>query len=247
VVEAAGGLINAIGLQNMGARAFIEGPLAELKNRRAVVGANVVGRTIGEYLAATEILLGGPVDLLELNISCPNLAGPGGLSFGADPSAAAELTEAVAARVKGSGRPLWVKLPPLVSDIALLARTVEAAGADAISLINTLPGMAIDLETRRPKLGHAQGGLSGPPVKPLALRQVFLAARAVKIPVIGIGGITGPIDALEFLAAGAVAVQMGTAILVDPRSPARTIEGMAAWLEERAIPDLADVIGSLRI
>jgi dihydroorotate dehydrogenase (NAD+) catalytic subunit len=208
-----------------------------------VVGANLVGRTIGGYERVASMMAESEVDFLELNISCPNLSGEGGLSFGADPDLAARLTRAAVKAARG--KPMWVKLPPLVSDIARLAAAVEGAGASAISLVNTLPGLAIDLGTRRPRLGRGPGGLSGPPLKPLALRQVCMAARAVSIPVVGLGGIMSAIDALEFMVAGASAIQLGTAILVDPASPLAVIEGMSAWLEARSLPDLATVTGSL--
>ncbi|MDR2455858.1 MAG: dihydroorotate dehydrogenase, partial [Deltaproteobacteria bacterium] len=212
MIEAAGGLLNSIGLQNIGAEAFVSGPLKELKKTGAMVGANVIGRTVPEYAAACEVIADSDADFIELNISCPNLASDGGLSFGADPAAAARLTEAAIKAVRGA-KPLWVKLPPLTADIGGLAKKLEEAGAGALSLINTLPGLSINLETMRPQLGNVTGGLSGPPIKPLALRQVYLASRAVKIPVIGLGGVMEAEDALEFMAVGACAVQLGTAIL----------------------------------
>jgi dihydroorotate dehydrogenase (NAD+) catalytic subunit len=246
IAESAGGLINSVGLQNMGARAFAAGPLREAKAVKAVVGANVVGRSEREYVLAAEILADSEVDFLELNISCPNLsAGGGGLSFGSDPDAAARLTSAVAAAVKGS-KPLWVKLPPLVSDIGGLARRVAGAGAEAISLINTLPALAIDLESRKPLLGNVTGGLSGPPIKPLALRQVRLASLAVDLPVVGLGGALTAADALELMVAGASAVQLGTAILMDPSSPLAIIGGMADWLAAHGIERAASLTGTLK-
>jgi dihydroorotate dehydrogenase (NAD+) catalytic subunit len=243
VVEAADGLLNSVGLENMGAAAFLGSVLPLLKARGAMAGANLVGRAIGEYERAASMMAESEIDFLELNISCPNLSGEGGLSFGADPDLAARLTRAAVKAARG--KPMWVKLPPLVSDMASLAAAVEGAGASALSLVNTLPGLAVDLETRRPRLGRGPGGLSGPPLKPLALRQVWTAARAVSIPVVGLGGIMGAIDALEFMAAGASAVQLGTAILVDPASPLAVIDGISAWLEARSLPDLASVTGSL--
>ena len=246
VAEAAGGLLNAIGLQNIGIKAFLNGPLLELKRAKAIVGANVIGRTAEEYVEAARILADSEVDFLELNISCPNLSSEGGLSFGADPDAAGSLTEAVV-KAAGAAKPLSVKLPPLTSDISKLARTVESAGAEAISLINTLPGLAIDLKTRKPLLGHVTGGLSGPPIKPLALRQVYLASQAVKIPVVGLGGVMTPNDALEFMIAGAAAIQMGTAILVDPVSPLEAIVEMKSWLINNKIARISDMVGTLKL
>jgi dihydroorotate dehydrogenase (NAD+) catalytic subunit len=245
IAEAAGGLLNAIGLQNIGAKAFAKTRLKPLKAAGAVVGVNLIGETTEAYVKVASYLAGTCADFLELNISCPNLSSKGGLSFGADPDSAARLTEAVAKAVKGA-KPLWVKLAPLVSDISALSKKVESAGADALSLINTLPGLAIDLETRAPVLGNVFGGLSGPPVKPLALRQVHLASKAVKIPVVGLGGIMTPEDALEFMVAGASAVQMGTAILAHPSSPLKVIEGVEKWLAKRSFAKAADLVGTLK-
>ena len=245
VCEAAGGLINSIGLQNIGARAFVGDKLPALKATGAVVGAGVVGRTAEEYLKSAEILAKSDIDFLELNISCPNLASEGGLSFGADPGAASDLAGRVKEAVAKYAKPLWVKLPPLVADIALLAAKVAAAGADAVSLINTLPAMAIDLESRRPLLGNVTGGLSGPPIKPVALRQVMLAAKAAGVPVVGLGGIMDGRDALEFMVAGAAAVQMGTAILADPAAPLAAIEGIRRYLLDHGISSAASMIGTL--
>jgi dihydroorotate dehydrogenase (NAD+) catalytic subunit len=244
MIEAAGGLLNSIGLQNIGAEAFVKGPLKELKKTGAMVGANVIGRTVPEYVAASQIIADSQTDFIELNISCPNLASEGGLSFGADREAAGRLTEAVVKALQGA-KPLWVKLPPLAADIQGLAKRLEEAGADALSLINTLPGLSINLETMRPQLGNVTGGLSGPPIKPLALRQVYLASRAVKIPVIGLGGVMEAEDALEFMAAGACAVQLGTAILRDPASPLKIIEDLGRWLARKGLKAVSDVTGSL--
>lgn len=246
IVETAGGLLNSIGLQNMGVKAFIAEPLKNLKRAKATVGANVIGRNKGEYVKVAKILADSEVDFLELNISCPNLSSKGGLSFGSDPDQAARLTFAVATAVNGA-KPIWVKLPPLVADIAKLAKNVESSGADALSLINTVPGMAVNLETLRPELGHVTGGLSGAPIKPLALRQVYLTAGAVEIPVIGVGGVFSGADALEHMAVGAQAVQMGTAILKDPRSPLAAIEEIQAWLIRKQIRKIADIAFSLEV
>jgi dihydroorotate dehydrogenase (NAD+) catalytic subunit len=242
IVEAAGGLINSIGLENMGVENFISLALEPLAQTGAVIGANIIGATIEEYVAVAQRLSDTKVDFLELNISCPNLSSEGGLSFGANTFLAAKLTSLV---VKAAAsKPVVVKLPPLVSDIASLAKAIESAGAAALSLINTLPGLAVDLQTRKSKLGSGAGGLSGPPIKPLALRQVLFASRAVTIPVIGLGGIFTAEDALEFLITGAAAIEVGTAILVDPTAPLSIIEGLRAYLLEKKL-SLADLQGSL--
>jgi dihydroorotate dehydrogenase (NAD+) catalytic subunit len=244
VVEAAGGLINSIGLENMGVEAFISTALEPLARTGAVIGANIIGRTIDDYTALAQRLSDTKVDFLELNISCPNLSSEGGLSFGADVSLAERLAASV---VKAAAsKPVVVKLPPIVSDIALLAKSLEAGGAAALSLINTVPALAIDLETRKPCLGNGTGGLSGPPIKPLALRQLWLTAKAVSIPVIGLGGIVSARDALEFIVTGAAAVEIGTGILIDPRLPLTIIEGISDWLGEKKI-SLDQLRGSLSL
>jgi dihydroorotate dehydrogenase (NAD+) catalytic subunit len=226
--EGAGGLINAIGLENMGVDRYMAEALPALKATGATVGANILGRSPEDYALLAAKLADSDVDFLELNVSCPNLKGGGGLSFGADPELAMSITRECVAAARG--KPVVVKLPPLVSDIALLARRCEEAGASALSLINSLPAMAIDIHARRPKIRNVTGGLSGPPIKPLALRQVCLCARAVRIPVIGMGGIFTAEDALEFILAGASAVQVGTAILRDPRSPIFILDGIEKHL-----------------
>jgi dihydroorotate dehydrogenase (NAD+) catalytic subunit len=234
--------MNSIGLENMGVEAFIETKLDLLSASEAVIGVNIVGHSFSEYIAVAQRLKDTKIDFLELNISCPNLAGRGGLSFGSDPDAAEKLTSEV---VKACGdKPVVVKLPPLVSDIAYTAKKIENAGAAAISLINTVPALAIDLPSRRPMLGNTFGGLSGPPIKPIALRQVLVASRATTIPVIGVGGIFTATDALEFIVAGAAAVELATAILVDPTSPLTIIDDMSKWLEENDC-SLADLKASL--
>jgi dihydroorotate dehydrogenase (NAD+) catalytic subunit len=243
-LETAGGLMNSIGLQNVGVEEFVSRGLPTLKAAGATVGVNVVGRTAEEYEAVVRRLADSEADFLELNVSCPNLSSPGGLSFGADPDAAARLTEACAAAA--GDKPLMVKLPPLVSDAALLARRVESAGASAISLVNTLPGMVVDLLTLRPKLGRGFGGLSGPPLKPLALRQTHLCAKSVSIPVVGIGGILTAEDALEFVLVGAEAVQMGTAILIDPTSPLKVLTDMERLMADRGWSNLSALRGRLK-
>ncbi|MDR1395160.1 MAG: dihydroorotate dehydrogenase [Deltaproteobacteria bacterium] len=247
-LEAAGGLVNSIGLENIGLEKFLAKIGPWLKDRpqdrpldRLVCGANVIGREPDEYALAAEKLTDSGVDFLELNISCPNLA-HGGLTFGADPAQAGRLIEKA---VRRTSLPVMVKLPPVVSDMALLAKTAENAGAAALSLINTVPALVIDARTRRALLGNVTGGLSGPPIKPLALRQVWLASRAVKIPVIGLGGIFTGEDAAEFIIAGASAVQIGTAILADPRSPLTILEELTRFLEAENLPSPTALRGTL--
>ena len=242
VAETPSGMLNAIGLQNVGLDAFLPAKGPYLRQMDCAVVINVIGRTVDEYVEVTRGLENLPgIDALELNISCPNIKA-GGIQFGTSPAAAAEVTRAV---VRAAALPVWVKLAPTVADIAEMARAVEGAGAAALSVTNTLPAMAVDLERRRPVLGNVFGGLSGPAIKPVALRLVYLCARAVDIPVVGIGGIRSGRDALEFLAAGARAVQVGTASLAEPGAGPRVVEEMDAWLDEHGIGAVRDVIHSL--
>jgi dihydroorotate dehydrogenase (NAD+) catalytic subunit len=245
IVESGFGLINAIGLENVGLDAFLENSLGPLKRAGAVVGANVLGRSPEDYVELTSRLAQSQVDFIELNVSCPNLRHPGGLSFGSDPKLLASITKDC---VKAAGdKPIVTKLPPLVTDIVALAKIAEDNGATAVSLINSLPALSIDLDTRRANLAVGPGGLSGPPIKPLALRQVALCARALSIPVIGLGGIMDYRDALEFIVAGATAVQIGTGILVDPGLPIRLIGDVYHWLGENGLADLGQIRGSLKL
>jgi dihydroorotate dehydrogenase (NAD+) catalytic subunit len=244
IVETHGGMLNAIGLQNIGARAFVEEKLPALRRYRARIIPNVFGYTIEEYNEAIRILEDGEgIDGYELNISCPNVKA-GGESFANDPRQAAEVTEAVK---RATRRPVIVKLSPNVTDIAAIARAVEAAGADALSLINTAVGMAIDIHTRRPRLANVFGGLSGPAIKPLAVRCVFQAAQAVKIPLIGIGGIVTTEDALEFLIAGATAVQVGTANFYDPSASIKIIDGLAEYCRRYELENISALVGTVQL
>jgi dihydroorotate dehydrogenase (NAD+) catalytic subunit len=244
IVEAGFGLINAIGLENVGAQAFLEKYLGPLKKTSAAVGANVLGQSPQDYVALTQLLAQSPVDFIELNVSCPNLKHPGGLSFGADPLTLAEITEN---SVKAANdKPVVVKLPPLVTDIVALAKIAQESGAAAVSLINSLPALSIDLETRAANLANGPGGLSGPPIKPLALRQVALCAKALAIPVIGLGGIMTHQDALEFIVAGAEAVQIGTGLLVDPTLPMQIISEMSSYLARNNLKNLGQLRGTLK-
>jgi dihydroorotate dehydrogenase (NAD+) catalytic subunit len=243
IVETPCGMLNAIGLANIGLREFIEEKLPWLKSLDTKVIVNIYGHSIDEYEELARALKGvDGVSALEVNISCPNVE-MGGMVFGKDPDVSARITEKVVSNID---KPVIVKLTPNVTDIRVLARAVEDSGADIISLINTLTGMAIDIETRLPKLANISGGLSGPAIKPVALYQVWQVVNAVKIPVIGIGGITDYRDALEFLIAGARAVQVGTANFVNPRASLDIIEGLRGYCLEKGIDNINDIIGSLK-
>jgi dihydroorotate dehydrogenase (NAD+) catalytic subunit len=243
IVETHGGMLNAIGLQNIGARAFVTEKLPRLRRYRTRIIPNVFGYTVEEYIEAIQILEDGEgIDGYELNISCPNVKA-GGESFANDERQAAAVTEAVK---RASSRPVIVKLSPNVTDIAAIARAVEAAGADALSLINTAVGMSIDINTRKPRLANATGGLSGPAIKPIAVRCVFQAARAVRLPLIGIGGIATAEDALEFMIAGASAIQVGTASFYDPSAAMKIIDGLIEYCRGRGIEQIGSLIGSVQ-
>jgi dihydroorotate dehydrogenase (NAD+) catalytic subunit len=242
IAETASGMLNSIGLQNPGVEAFCERDLAWLAGVDVPVIVNVSGHTADEYVAVVERLeREAGVAAYEINISCPNVEA-GGMAFGTTCAAAARVTRAVRSATK---RPVIMKLTPNVTDIAEVARAVEAEGADAVSLINTLLGMAIDAATRRPKLARVVGGLSGPAIKPVALRMVWQVAGAVAIPVVGCGGISTGEDAVEFLLAGATAVQVGTANFIDPMATVRVLEGIAGYCAEHGVLRAADLIGGL--
>lgn len=243
--ETAAGMLNAIGLQNIGAQAFIDEKLPALREKKnVVVFANVFGYTRSDYERTINILNDGEgIAAYELNVSCPNTA-QGGIAFGSDPQL---LDEVVRTAKRAARRPLIVKLSPNVTSIALMAHVAEEAGADAISLVNTFLAMAIDAETRRPRIANVTAGLSGPAIKPIALRMVYQAARAVKIPVIGLGGIASGEDAAEFLIAGARAVEVGTATFWDPRSPVRIAGELAEFLRRQKVADVSEIVGTLRI
>jgi len=242
IVETSCGMLNAIGLENVGIEAFEKEKLPFLKKLETPVLANIYGKTVDEYaeLAAHIEDIEG-IAGIEVNISCPNVK-TGGIAFGVKAESAGEVVRAVRRRTK---KPVMVKLSPNVTDITEIARAAEDAGADSLSLINTITGMAIDIRTRRSKLANITGGLSGPAIKPVALRMVWQTVQRVKIPVIGIGGIMKAEDALEFLIAGAAAVQVGTANLVNPRASIEIIEGIEAFLIENHISDVKEIIGSL--
>lgn len=242
VVETPGGMLNAIGLQNPGIDHFLNVDWPWLQEQRATVIVNIVGRTVEEYVEVASRLEGSGVAAIELNISCPNVK-EGGLAFGTSLKGAAEVTAAVR---KATTLPLMVKLSPNVTNIVDFARAVEEAGADAVTVINTLLGMSIDIRRRRPHLGNLFGGLSGPAIKPVALRMVWQVAGAVKIPVIGIGGIMTGEDAIEFLMAGAKAVQVGTACFVNPRAPVEIIRQIREFMAEQGVSSVSQLIGAAR-
>jgi dihydroorotate dehydrogenase (NAD+) catalytic subunit len=242
--ETAAGMINSVGLQNMGVRAFAAGRLPALAKLQTAVFANVFGYRAEDYVEVVRVLDDHPgLAGYELNVSCPNTQ-HGGIYFSSDP---ALLGEVVSAVKRIARRPVLVKLSPNVAAIEPLARAAEAAGADALSLVNTFIALAIDAHTRRPRLGAGFGGLSGPAIKPIALRMVCQAARAVKIPVVGLGGIATGEDAAEFLIAGATAVQVGTANFWDPRSPLRIARELAGFLKKEKIARAADLVGTLKL
>lgn len=243
IYETDSGMLNAIGLQNVGARRFLEEKLPYLRTLRTRTVVNVFAYSTEDYVRCIEMLNEGEgIAAYELNISCPNVK-HGGMAFGADP----RLTEEVVGAAKRAARyPLIVKLSPNVTDIAQFARAAENAGADAISLINTLMAMAIDVETRMPRIANVTAGLSGPCIKPVAVRMVYQAARAVKIPVIGLGGIATAEDALEFIIAGARAVEVGTANFADPGAPLRILAGIRAYCQRHRM-HLSELVGSLRL
>jgi len=242
IVETASGMLNAIGLQNVGVKRFIAEKMVYLRGLRVPVIVNILGDTVEEYKEITRRLAHvDGIAALEINISCPNVK-KGGVAFGTDPQMAASVTSAVK---EVAAVPVMVKLSPNVSDIAAMARAVEDGGADSISLINTLIGMAIDLKSKRPVLANVIGGLSGPAIKPVALRMVYQVAQAVKIPVIGIGGIDCTEDALEFLLAGASAIQVGTANFVTPRVSEDIVEGISSYVKQNRLTSIRDLIGAL--
>ena len=242
--ETEAGMLNSVGLQNIGVRAFVRDKLPGLRQAGAVAIANVFGYTVEDYVETVRVLEDAEgVAAYELNVSCPNTR-HGGMFFSSDPALLAEVVSAVG-RVARQ-RPLIVKLSPNVARIEPLARAAAEAGAGAISLINTLVALAIDPRTRRPRLGAGFGGLSGPAIKPIALRMVYEAAQAVKIPVIGLGGIRGGTDAAEFLIAGASAVEVGTASFWDPQAPLRVARELDRFLERQNISRAADLVGTLQ-
>jgi dihydroorotate dehydrogenase (NAD+) catalytic subunit len=242
IVETACGMINAIGLENVGIEGFITEKLPFLQDLFPPVIVNIYGQLEDDYRQlAARIDEVAAIDGIEVNISCPNVKA-GGMAFGVDPRAAFSVIRAVREQ---TSKPVIVKLSPNVTDITEIATAVEEAGADCLSLINTISAMAVDIETRRPKIANIVGGLSGPAIKPVALRMVWQVAQKSKIPIIGIGGIMAAQDALEFLIAGATAIQVGTANFVNPHATTDIIDGIEAFLVEKDIPSVKDIVGTL--
>lgn len=243
IVETAMGILNSVGLQNPGVQAFKEQEMPFLRGFDTAIIANASGNTIEEYERIVETLSDSDIDAIELNLSCPNVK-EGCMIFGST----AKGVNSVVSRVrKFAKKPLVVKLTPNVTDITEIARAAEEAGADSVSLINTILGMAINAKTRRPILGNVTGGLSGPAIKPIALRMVYEVSKAVSIPIIGMGGISNSIDAVEFLLAGATAVMVGTAGFVNPTVWIETIEGIESYMEENRVKSVTELIGGLRV
>jgi len=241
--ETRGGMINSVGLQNVGVRAFVAEKLPKLAKFKTAIFANVFGYATDDYVEVVRVLEDAPgLAGYELNVSCPNTR-HGGIYFSNDP---ALLTEVITSCKRVARRPVLVKLSPNVADIAPLARAAEQAGADAISLVNTFIALAVDAKTRRPRLGAGFGGLSGPAIKPIALRMVYQAAKAVKIPVVGMGGIATGEDAAEFMIAGASAVEVGTATFWDPTSPVRIAGELGEFLKREKIAQVSELVGTLK-
>ncbi len=242
VAEVYGGMLNAIGLQNPGIDVFVKRDIPFLKQYDTRIVVNVCGRTTEDYLEVAERLGEEPVDLLEINISCPNVK-EGGIAFGQDPKAVEAITRAVKERAR---QPVIMKLSPNVTDIGEIARAAEAGGADVISLINTLTGMKIDINRRTFALANKTGGMSGPAVKPVAVRMVYQVAQAVKLPIIGMGGIVTAEDALEFIMAGATAVSVGTANFFRPCATTEVVEGLERFMEKEGVRDMTELIGCVK-
>lgn len=242
IAEVHGGMINAIGLQNPGVEVFAKRDIPFLKQYGTKIIVNVCGKTTKDYIQVVERLGDEPVDMLEINISCPNVK-EGGIAFGQDPRAVEAITREVKAHAK---QPVIMKLSPNVTDITEMAKAAQAGGTDAISLINTLTGMKIDIHRRAFALANRTGGLSGPAIKPVAVRMVYQAAQAVKVPIIGMGGISSGDDALEFIMAGATAVAIGTANFRNPYATVETVEGIRSYMEAYGIQDINQLIGAVR-
>lgn len=242
VTETPGGMLNAVGLQNPGVEHFIEKDLPWLKEQNTKIIANIAGSCPEDYFAMAARLDETDIDMIELNISCPNVKS-GGVQFGTTVAGVSEITKGVRAATK---KPLMVKLSPNVTDITEMALAAEANGADAVSLINTLTGMRIDINTRRPIIHNNTGGLSGPAVLPVAIRMVWQVASKVKIPVVGLGGISTWQDAVEMLLAGATALQIGTVFFTDPYAPLKITEGLTNFMDKNGIKDLSELTGAMR-
>lgn len=242
VAETYGGMLNAIGLQNPGVDVFIKRDIPFLRKYDTKIIVNVVGKTTEDYCDVVERLADCDVDMLEINISCPNVK-EGGIAFGQDPKCVEAITAELKKRAK---QPIIMKLSPNVTDIAEMARAAESAGADALSLINTLTGMKIDIHRRAFLLANKTGGLSGPAIKPVAVRMVYQVANAVKLPIIGMGGVANAEDALEFIMAGASMVAVGTANFINPTATAEVVSGIEAYMKQYGIEEISDLIGCVK-
>ena len=242
VAEVYGGMLNAIGLQNPGIDVFVERDVPYLKKAGATIIVNVCGKSEKDYVEVVERLADEPVHLLEINVSCPNVK-EGGIAFGQDPKALYEITKAVKAKAK---QPIIMKLSPNVTDITEMAKAAVDAGSDALSLINTLTGMKIDIERRDFVLANKTGGMSGPAIKPVAVRMVYQVANAVDVPIIGMGGISTAEDALEFIMAGATAVSVGTANFINPATTLEVVDGIKTYMERHQINDINELIGCVK-
>ena len=239
IAETYGGMLNSIGLQNLGVEHFIKEDIPFLRGFDTKIIVNIIGKTIEDYCEVAERLQDADIDIIELNISCPNLK-EGGVAFGTNPISVAEVTREVK---KYSKQPLIVKLSPNVSDIVEIAKAAESEGADAISMINTLLGMAVDIHRRKPVLANITGGLSGPSIKPVALRMVYQTFKAVTLPIIGMGGIMNSDDAIEFIMAGATGVSVGTANFINPRATIEVLDGILNYCEKNDVADIVDIRG----
>ena len=242
VMETYGGMLNAIGLQNPGIDVFIERDIPFLKQFDTRIIVNVCGRTVEDYIVVVEKLGDQPVDMLEINVSCPNVS-HGGIAFGQNPDCLYDITKQIKAKAK---QPIIMKLSPNVTDITEMARAAESAGSDALSLINTITGMKIDIHKRAFALANKTGGLSGPAIKPVAVRMVYQAAQAVKIPIIGMGGIANAEDAIEFMLAGATGVAVGAMNFVNPYTTAEVVKGIEEYMERYHVENLTELIGAVR-
>lgn len=242
VMETYGGMLNAIGLQNPGIDVFIERDIPFLKQFDTRIIVNVCGRTVEDYIEVVEKLGDQPVDMLEINVSCPNVS-HGGIAFGQNPDCLYDITKQIKAKAK---QPIIMKLSPNVTDITEMARAAESAGSDALSLINTITGMKIDIHKRTFALANKTGGLSGPAIKPVAVRMVYQAAQAVQIPIIGMGGIANAEDAIEFMLAGATGVAVGAMNFVNPYTTAEVVKGIEEYMERYHVENLTELIGAVR-
>lgn len=242
VAEVYGGMLNAIGLQNPGVEVFCNRDIPFLKQFDTKIIVNVCGKSTADYVEVVERLGDEPIDLMEINISCPNVK-EGGIAFGQDPKAVEAITKEVKAHAK---QPIIMKLSPNVTDITVMAKAAEAGGADALSLINTLTGMKIDIHRRTFALANKTGGMSGPAIKPIAVRMVYQAANAVKLPIIGVGGIMDGEDAIEFMMAGATAVTVGTANFHDPAASEKVAAGIEEYMRKYKVEDIRSIIGAVR-